>query len=260
MISIGDLQVIYSGGAANTLQSASLGGAISTAGANKVVSQTTTAPTNVTGVTILDAMGNALGNGTIKWSSGDSTLQWKPFGAAVFDSTVVSGNGNYTVGSSSGYIYVSVVFANLPASTVQDSITVDNAANKAFDNISAVESLSGDVEYRCFFIKNTSTTDIAYDVKVWVKAQPTGSDTLSICLDTNGLNAAARGPLANEQDSTAVLSGMTWVQPSSYANALTIGNLAPLDYHAFWIRRTVPNGTTTQQANDISALAISAMI
>ena len=81
-ISIGDLQIVLSGGGGNASQAASLGGAIST---SKVISQTTTAPNLVTGVTILDAMGNAEGVGTLKWDTTTTSLMWKPFGGTAFN-------------------------------------------------------------------------------------------------------------------------------------------------------------------------------
>lgn len=259
-INIGDIRVVYSGGAANTSQAASLGGARSTAAANKVLSQSATAPSTVTGVVILDAMGNPEGVGTLQWDNATSSLKWKPYGGVTFNGVVITASGTYMIGSSSGYLYVQVTLASLPASSVSDSITIANLANKAFDNISATESLSGDTEYRCFYVVNTHSTDTAYDVRVWIKNQPVGSDTLAIALDTNGKNADARGPLADEADSGNALSGMTFSAPSSYSTALPFGNLAPGEYYAFWVKRSVPANTTTQVLNDTSALGFSALI
>lgn len=256
-ISIGDLQIVLSGGGGNSSQLASLGGAIST---SKVISQTTTAPTLVTGVAILDAMGNAEGVGTLKWDTATSSLLWKPFGGTAFNGLVISASGTYTLGSTAGYIVVQVTFGSLPASTVQDSITVANATNRAFDNISATESLNGDTEYRCFYVKNTHASQTAYDVRLWIKSQPTGSDTLAIALDPNGKGVSARGPLADESDSTNVLAGITFTQPNTYAGALVIGNLGPGEYYAFWVKRVVPSNTTVAMINDFSSLAISALI
>lgn len=256
-ISIGDLQIVLSGGGGNASQAASLGGAIST---SKVISQTTTAPNLVTGVTILDAMGNAEGVGTLKWDTATTSLMWKPFGGTSFNGISIAASGTYTIGSTSGYIIVSVVAASLPGSTVQDSITVSNATNRAFDNITAMESLNGDAEYRCFYVKNTHATQTAYDVRLWVKSQPTGSDTLAVALDPNGKNISARGPIVDEEDSTNVLTGIVFTQPNTYAGSLVIGTLGPGDYYPFWVKRVVPSNTTTAMVNDFSSLAISALI
>ena len=259
-ISIGEIQVILSGGAGNASQQVSLGGAISTAGGGKVKSQDTSAPSSVTGVTILDAMGNAEGVGILKWDIVSGSLMWKPFGGVTFDGLVITTTGVYTIGTASGYLLVDVVFSSLPASTLQDSITVSTSANKAFDNISALESLNGDTEYRCFYVKNTHVTDSAFDVRLWIKNQPIGADTLALALDPNGKGSTARGPLADEEDSTSVLTGISWVTPASYAAALVLGTLLPGQYYPFWVRRNVPSNTTSQVVNDTSALALSALI
>ncbi len=259
-ITIGDIRMVYSGGAANVSPVASLGGAISTAGGNTVRSQDATSPTAVTGVTIVDAMGNAEGVGILRWDSALQTLFWKPFGGVTFDGAVVAANGRYTLGTTNGYMVVDVVFASLPASTIQDNITITTSPLKVYDNISAMESLNGDTEYRCFYIKNTHATDAAYDVRLWIKNQPIGADTLAIALDPNGKNAVARGPLANEEDTTNVLSGISFTAPSSYAAALVVGNLNAGDFYPFWMRRVVPANTTVQVVNDASALGLSALM
>lgn len=259
-ITIGDIRMVYSGGAANVTPVASLGGAISTAGGNLVRSQTATNPSAVTGVTIVEAMGNAEGQGVLRWDAGLSSLLWKPFGGVTFDGQTISANGRYVLGTTNGYLVVDVVFASLPGGTIQDNITIATAVLQVYDNISATESLNGDTEYRCFYIKNTHSTDSAFDVRLWIKAQPVGSDTLAIALDPNGKNAVARGPLTDEGDSTNVLTGIAFTAPSTYAAALTIGTLAAGDYYPFWMRRTVPPNTTVQVANDFSALGLSALM
>lgn len=259
-ISIGKLYVIHSGGAANTDQMLSLGGAISTAGSNKIQSQVATAPSLVTGVTIIDAMGNALGAGTLRFNFSNGALQWVAFGGVEYNGPVISGDGIYTLGSVSGYLVVNVVAASLPGSTVQENITISNATNKTFDNITAQESLIGKTEYRCFYIKNTDTTNIAYDVRLWIKSQPIGDDTLSIALNAAGKNQTALGPLADEADSTNVLSGLVFSAPSLQVNGLLLGDLSPGDYYAFWMKRVIPPNTTQQVLNDTSSIGISASL
>ena len=259
-MTIGKLFVVYSGGAANTDQQSSLGGAISTAVGNKVVSQEFTPPNLVTGVTIKDAMGNAEGTGVLRWDFAAGALNWKPSGGSTYDGYIISGNGLYTLGTTGGYLLVDVVAGSLPGASTQDNITITNAVNKTFDNISAQESLVGDTEYRCFYVKNTDATSTAYDVRLWIKNQPSGSDTLSIALDPVGTNGTALGPLADENDPTALLAGVTFSAPSTQATGLLVGDLAPGQYRAFWVKRAVPMNTTQQMLHDTSAIGISALI
>ena len=80
-IKINELLVVHSGGAANASPAASLGGAISTHANKRVVSQIAAAPTNITGVTMLDAYGNATGVGSLYYASGllGGDLQERPY-------------------------------------------------------------------------------------------------------------------------------------------------------------------------------------
>lgn len=262
-ISIGELEFHLSGGTANTDPNLSLGGARSTAGAgaNRVISQTASAPTNVTGVTIINAFGNPEGDGTLTWDQPGSNIFWKPFGIAQSVGLNVTADGIYTIGDTNGYIVIDVTYASLPGSTQEDTdITIANATEEVFDNVSALESLSGDTEYRCLYVKNTHSTDTAFDVRLWVKSQPTGPDELDISLDSGGLNTTALGPLADEEDTTNILSGLTFSRPSTQATGISMGNLAAGNEHAFWIRRTVLSATTQKEPNDFSAIGISALI
>jgi len=262
-LSIGEIEVQLSGGAANTDPDLSLGGAISTAaaGANRVISQTAAAPTNVTGVSIINAFGNAEGNGELTWDQPTSYLYWRPFGAISSIGFNITADGIYSIGDTNGFIVVDVTFASLPGTSEVDSdITIANATENAFDNVSALESLNGDVEYRCFYLKNTNGADTAFDVRIWVKSQPSGPDELDIALDTGGKNITAIGPLSNEEDGTSLLTGLSWSRPSTQATGLTLGNLTTGDYYAFWIRRTVAAETTQKEPNDISSIGYSALV
>jgi hypothetical protein len=158
-------------------------------------------------------------------------------------------------------VVVSVVQASLPGtSQVDNNITITNATENTFDNVSALESLNGDIEYRCFYIKNTHGTDTAFDVRIWVKSQPTGPDVLDLALSGSGKNGTAEGPLSNEEDGTSLLAGLPFTRPSTQSTGLQMGNIAPGEYYAFWIRRTVAAETTQKELNDISSIGISALI
>src|SRR4051812_30244015 len=75
-INIAYLEVRLSGGTGNTDQNASLGGDVSS---ERVLSQSATAPVNVTGVTIDYAGGNGLGaTGVLTWTEPANTLTWTP--------------------------------------------------------------------------------------------------------------------------------------------------------------------------------------
>jgi hypothetical protein len=147
----------------------------------------------------------------------------------------------------------------MPGASVDSTVDIDPATNRTFDNISPLQSLSGYTDHRCFYIKNTAATGTAIDIKLWIKKQPDGADTLSLALDPAGLNGIALA-IADEEDSGGVLASLSWAAPITQATALTLGNLAPGEYRAFWVKRTVPADTFTQVINNRSALAFSALV
>lgn len=265
-VQLHELVFWLSGGSSNTDPNASLGGSRSTNAAARVKSQTTSALTNVTGVTIANAFNNPVGVGTIRWDNSLSKLQWKPYGALTFNSVDVSGDGTYVVGNASGYIECVVVAASLPVSTQQDTdIAVTNILNGVFDSVSAAESTSGLIEYRCLYVRNLSSTDTAFDVRLWIEQQPVGPDELDIALDPAGAGngtstGVATGPLADEEDTGDALAAFTWSRPSTQENGLLLGNLAAGQSYAFWQRRTVLAETTQQVSNDTSIIGLSALI
>lgn len=261
MASVGELKVFYSGGAGNVDQQTSIGGARSTAGAGYVVSQLAGTPSPaITGVTILDARGHATyGTGTLRYIHTTASLLWKRPGGVSFLGLVATADGVYTLGDSSGYLIVSVTFASLPGIFIDASVTVSPAVNKTFDNISPTQSLAGYTDYRCMYLVNTAASGSAIDVKMWVKKQPDGADTLQIALDPAGLDGTAL-QLADETDSTSVLSAISWSAPTTQASGLSLGSIPPGSYRAFWIKRTVPVDTYTQVIENKSSLAFSALV
>lgn len=261
MATIGELKVVYSGGASNTDQQLSIGGAISTASQAAVRSQLASPPSPaIAGLTILDARGHAsYGTGALRWTHTTNALSWKRPGGVTFAGSVFSTDGVYAIGDSGGYLIVQIVIANMPASSFDSSVDITPAINKTFDNISPTQSLLGYVDYRCFYLRNTATVGSAVDAKMWIKKQPDGEDTLSIALDPSGINGTAL-QLIDEEDSTTVLSGLTWSAPSTQSAGLLLGTLAAGDYRAFWVRRTVPVDTYTQVIEDRSAIAFSALV
>lgn len=258
-INVADLEIHHSGGAANEAEGASIGGAISTAAGKRVLAQSATAPTNVTGVVIDDASGNPLGAGTLTYTNTGQTLQWKAQGEATGGTAVAVGtDGKYAIPAEGvGYLFVTVTAASLPGTDQNDAnITIANRVNEMFDNISSAESFAGDVEYRCYYIKNTHSTDTAFGVKVWIQDQPAGADTIKLAVDTAGVNGTAT-TAANESTAPA---GQTFSTPASQGTGLLLGDLTPGDYAAFWIERTVPAETVTKTLNDFSNIGISAYL
>ena len=114
--------------------------------------------------------------------------------------------------------------------------TTTEASSSLFDSVGSAEALSGDTEYRCFYVKNNHGSLTAQNVKVFLSANTPSAETdLAI-----GLGTAAIG--ATEQsvaDENTAPNGVTFVAAASQAAALVIGDLAPGLAKAVWLRRVV---------------------
>lgn len=252
MASAADLKFILSGGAANTDPAAALGGAISTAGGGVILSQAATAST-IAGVTYADAAGNALGNGTVVFTSSGTTLQWAPPGGALGPAVNITPSGVYTVYGADGLAHLKItsVTGAFGADDTQ-VVAIANQTNKLFDNITRAESVAGDTEYRCFYIKNSHASDSMTSVKLWIDIDTPGADALSIGLDPVGKNGTAT-TIATEGNAP---SGVTFSEPMTEVSGLDLGTLATGDYYAVWVKRVVPPTTTTSTSADASRFKV----
>lgn len=258
-MNIADLKTHYSGGAANEDPDASLGGAISTAAGKRVLSQSAAAPTNCTGITIDYTCGHDtanLGDGVLTFTYATTEATWNPNGGSVGPAVDIGADGTYVLADSTGEMqnHITVVAASLPGSDKSDTnITIARIANETYDDISKAEATAGDVEYRCFYLKNTHDTDTMYNVGVYLKSDAEGADSLKLGADLAGVNGTA-DTVATEGD--APDPTVTFSAPASPPAGIDLGDLAPGDYVAFWIERTVPSLTTVSTPLDFSAIGI----
>lgn len=257
MATLADLNFWLSGGAANTDPLLSIGGAISTA--QKVLSQTATAPTTITGVTIDDAAGNAEGAGTLTYDSSATTLRWTP-PSGTAGTAVTVGTGTYAIqgGSNGGLLKVTVAAGSLPGSTLSNTITIANQTEKVFDDVTKAESLAGVTRYRCIYVQNNHASDTLSTVKIWISANTPGQDNIDIALSTGGKNSTP-ATIASETTAPAD-ANFTATNPIDETSALTIGDLAFGDYYPIWIKNEVPASTTEAQTENTFRLAVRAYV
>jgi hypothetical protein len=256
MATLADLKFVHSGGAANTDPAADLGGAKSTAGAKDILSQTASAPTTITGVTIVDAAGNDEGDGTLFFDSTNETLRWTPFNGTAGTAVDVSTNGDYAIqgGNNGGLLKVTVVAASLPSSDQTNTITITNNANNIFDDVAKADAKAGDVEYRGIFIENDHASDAMVDIRVWVEQNTPGQDVISIALADEAKNLSIE-TIADE-NTAPVGPDFDAANPVDYASGLALPDLNAGDYTGLWIRRTVPAGTNQSQLNNSFRLGV----
>lgn len=254
-VALKDMKVYLSGGAGNTSPNASLGGIISSS--TTVLSQEGTMST-MTGVTILDAVDNAEGSGTLAFIKATNEFKWTPPGGSVGAGVTVSGNAEIVVqggGTGAGYIRLSIVFASLPGADASRTVTIAYDHENLFDDVTKEQALAGLTEYRCVYLKNTHGTDTASGVVVWIFADTNGGDSLAIGLDPagngNGTSTGVATTIADEDD---VPSGVSFSAPLTEGAALSIGTLTTGQARAIWIRRTVPASTNTAVPENVGRL------
>ena len=130
---------------------------------------------------------------------------------------------------------------------------VDDTLDNLFDDVSGAEHAAGDINYRCFYVKNNSA-EIAYNVKIYIDTNtPAADDVINIGLDLGGLDATA-DTIADEH--TAPDPAVTFTTADGYANALNMGDIPAGEKFAVWVKRIVSAGSTAQ-ANNSAILKVS---
>lgn len=254
--SLADANLYYSGGGSNSTTTASIGGAISSA---RILSQSCTAPTTLTGVTIVDGLGNGIGDGTLSYTASTTSLTWTPYLGSIGTAVIVSTDGTYFIqgASNGGGLCVTVVASSLPTSNVSNTITVSNLTQKFFLDQTKAESDAGVTKYHCFAIKNNHATLPMIDIKLYVGENTPGADTVALYLDPIAAGTGGTGPTAVANENTAPASS-TFVTPDSitHADVLAVGTLTAGQCRFFWVRQLTPSGVTVKTEKNTFKLGV----
>lgn len=126
----------------------------------------------------------------------------------------------------------------------------DATANNIFDDVQGAETISGDTEYRCFYVKNNHATLDFNNVKVWISQKtPAATEEIQI-----GMGTASKGgteqSVANENTTP---TGVTFIDASTSSTALDVGDLSNSaggnSHKAIWIKRIVNPNTKAFKSN-----------
>lgn len=114
-----------------------------------------------------------------------------------------------------------------------------------FDILTGDENAASQVDYRCFFVHNSSVTNTWFSVFVWFASQVAGGANLAIGLDPTGvtaLTAASAQALVIPSDTSAgALSAIVFSNPTTKTAGLAIGDIPPGYVQAIWVQRTATN-------------------
>lgn len=154
--------------------------------------------------------------------------------------------------------YLSGGFANTsPNNSLGGGISgtpiISNKLNNLFDRVGDLELTLGDVEYRCFYIKNEHGSLSLLAATIWISSNtPSPDSTISIGLGTSGILGTEQ-TIGNESTTPV---GVSFSAPTSLATGLIIGNLPSNGTKAIWVRRTI-TASASLYANDRVTINIS---
>lgn len=115
-----------------------------------------------------------------------------------------------------------------------------------FDDVSGAENAASTVDYRCVFALNTHATLTLQSAVAYLSAQVSGGTDCAIAVDNiaasaKGSSSAQAAEIANE---TAAPSGVgSYSAPTTAGTGLALGDLAPGQCRAIWVRRTATNSS-----------------
>lgn len=110
-----------------------------------------------------------------------------------------------------------------------------------FDTVGSDEANDGDVEYRCFYVKNNHGSLTLQNTVIYISSNTSSADTTAaIGAGTSSIGGTEQ-TIANE--STAPTS-VTFSSPATKATGISLGNIPAGSHKAVWIRRTVSAGAS----------------
>lgn len=117
------------------------------------------------------------------------------------------------------------------------------ALNSLFDDVSGAENAANTVDYRCVFVLNNHATLTAVGVTVYLQSEVAGGTSIALGVDTTAVSAkgsagAQAVTVANELTAPA---GVTFTAPTTDGAGVVLGDIAPGQVRAFWVKRTAAN-------------------
>lgn len=124
---------------------------------------------------------------------------------------------------------------------VSTTAITDGAVGNIFPDISAAEATAGNTDYACFFVLNNNASLTATAVTVSVLSQIANGASFTIALDNAAITA--KGSSATQATTIATKNTAPSGVGAFGAGPLVIGDLAPGQVKAVWMKRDVPAST-----------------
>jgi hypothetical protein len=128
----------------------------------------------------------------------------------------------------------------------------DDVEGELFTAATGQQNADSVVQYQCVFARNNHATLTLTGAKIYVESEVSGGATVAIAIDSTAKSDADQGPgvqaLTIANDTTAPAGPLSFSTPTTEGAALTLGDLAPDEVKAVWVRRTLAN--TSAKNND----------
>lgn len=151
--------------------------------------------------------------------------------------------------------------AGAAASSLGDQISTteltDNSLHNLFDEMTGEENAASESEYRCFFIHNAHASLSATNIRVYILSETSGGASIAIGVDTTAASAIGSGSAqaVTVADENTAPAGVSFSTPVTLGTAINIGDLAPGQCRAIWVRRT--GADSAALANDGAVLRVA---
>lgn len=115
--------------------------------------------------------------------------------------------------------------------------------NDLFDDVSGEENLGGVPDYRCLFVWNSHASLTLTDANVWLPTQVAGGADVTVAADSTAKSTLTASPAQALEvtDENTAPTGLSFSAATTLGAALSLGNLAPGEVRAFWLRREPQN-------------------
>jgi len=173
------IQIYYSGGQGNTNSIHSIGGVMSD---TPISGQGFNLTQPLTGLTVKAAYGNPPGEGLLRYTAQNQQLSWQAYTEQV---GIPQSAAPYLtlVSNPFGHLKVNVT-AQLPDVDSQVAVTISNAPNAVYPDLSQNEAYLGKTQYVCLYFKNLSNK--AVTAMLWIATQPNSHyETLQVGWDNS---------------------------------------------------------------------------
>ena len=138
--------------------------------------------------------------------------------------------------------------ASIGGAISSTQITTSSLHN-LFDAVSGSEASSGDVEFRCIYVKNSHGSLTLQNTVIWISSNTPSTDTtIDIGLGSSAIDGTEQTVAGEGYAPTSV----TFSAPSTLGTGLSIGDLTTGQTKAVWIRRTVSSSASVYSTDTVT--------